>query len=113
MMNPFNKKNIKKLNSGFTRLNILLYLPLLLILTFQINKTFSETNDEIDLEYLDKKNSIDFNTVERLAIKNRYLGWLPKYRKDLRMKYKNNSVNTKLHYTFLSFLRSYKRLIFN
>ena len=68
MMNPL-IKNIKKLNSGFTRLNILLY-HLLLILTFPI-KNFSETNDEIDLEYLDKKiQLIIFLDLKILSISN-------------------------------------------
>ena len=81
------------------------------IINFILNKrTFNEI---LFHNYKNKKISVDFDSVERLAIKNRYLGWLPKYRKDLRMKYKNNNVNPKLHYTFLSFLRSYKRLFFN
>ena len=81
------------------------------IIKFIVNK---ETIDEsLFYNYKNKKISVDFKEIEKLAIKNRYLGWLPKYRKDLRMKYKKNNINPKFYYTFLSFLRSYKRLFFN
>ena len=77
---------------------------------FLDKKTFDES---LFNYYKNNKISEDFDTIERLAIKNRYLGWFPKYRKDLRLKYKNNNIDPKFQYTFLSFLRGYKRLIFN
>ena len=81
------------------------------IINFLLDKkTFDES---IFNNYKNNKISEDFDTIERLAIKNRYLGWFPKYRKDLRLKYKNNNIYPKFHYTFLSFLRGYKRLFFN
>ena len=94
------------------------------ILIFQYDKNINQNiinfildkktfNESLFNNYKNNKMSEDFDTIERLAIKNRYLGWFPKYRKDLRLKYKNNNIDPKFHYTFLSFLRGYKRLIFN
>ena len=81
------------------------------IINFILDK--KNFNESLFYNYKNNKISVDFDEIEKLAIKNRYLGWLPKYRKDLRWKYKKNDINPKLNHTILSFLRSYKRLIFN
>ena len=81
------------------------------IINFILDK--KSINENLFNNFKNNKSLVDFNEIENLAIKNRYLGWLPKYRKELRLKYKKNDINPKFHYTFLSFLRSFKRLIFN
>jgi len=80
-----------------------------------INFIDKEKTIDESLFYNFKNNtkSVAFDEIEKIAIKNRYLGWWPKYRKELRMNYKKNNINIPFSYSFITFLKSYKRLIFN
>ena len=58
-----------------------------------------------------KNVNFEIKELEKIALLNRLKGWIPKYRNELRIKYKNDYLNANYTYILLTYLRSILRLI--
>ena len=58
-----------------------------------------------------KNVNFEIKELEKIALLNRLKGWIPKYRSELRFKYKNDFLNANYIYILLTYLRSILRLI--
>ena len=70
---------------------------------------FPEKYNEIDLENTinNKKNfRVEINEIEKIAFKNRFLGWFGNYRHELRKKFKNDVYKASLLYILGTYFRS-------
>lgn len=55
--------------------------------------------------------NFEIKELEKIAIRNRLRGWIPKYRCHLRRKYKNDDLNANFIYVLLTYLRSLLRVL--
>ena len=58
-----------------------------------------------------KNVNFEIKELEKIALLNRLKGWIPKYRNELRIKYKNDYLNANYTYILLTYLRSILKLI--
>lgn len=77
MINYIKKGSNKRLNNFFSKINLLIYLSLFLLINFPINKALSETKKEISVEYLNSKDSLDYILGARDILRIKLSDYLP------------------------------------